>query len=46
MIEQAVGIQYVARINHYGSTSVLNLIAKATVDILLEIKEDADIKKL
>jgi len=46
MIEQAVGIQYIVRINHYGSTSVPNLIAKPTIDILLEIKDDADIEKL
>lgn len=46
MIVQAVGIQYIVRINHYGSTSVPNLIAKPTIDILLEIKEDADIEKL
>jgi len=46
MIEQAVGIQYIVKINHYGSTSVPNLIAKPTIDILLEIKDDADIEKL
>jgi len=46
MIVQAVGIQYIVRINHYGSTSVPNLIAKPTIDILLEIKDDADIEKL
>lgn len=45
-IEQAVAIQYIIRINHYGSTSVPNLIAKPTIDILLEIKDDANIEKI
>ncbi|PKM79611.1 MAG: hypothetical protein CVU89_17315 [Firmicutes bacterium HGW-Firmicutes-14] len=45
MIEQAVGIQNIVRMNHYGSTSVPNLIAKPTIDILVEIKDDTDIEK-
>lgn len=34
------------RINHCGSTSVPGLIAKPTIDILLEIREDSDLEKL
>ncbi len=33
----------VIRINHIGSSSVAGLIAKPTVDILLEVSEDTDI---
>jgi len=46
VIEQAVGIQNIVRMNHYGSTSVPNLIAKPTIDILLEVKNDTNIEKL
>lgn len=46
VIEQAVGMQNIVRMNHYGSTSVPNLIAKPTIDILLEIKDDTNIEKL
>lgn len=46
VIEQAVGIHNIARINHIGSTAVANLTAKPTVDILLEIKEETDIVSL
>lgn len=46
VIEQAVGIQNIVRMNHYGSTSVPNLIAKPTIDILLEIEDDTNIEKL
>lgn len=34
------------RINHIGSTSVEGLIAKPTVDILMEIKNDSNIDKV
>ncbi|WHH61160.1 GrpB family protein [Petroclostridium sp. X23] len=46
VIEQAVGQHNIVRINHYGSTSVPDLIAKPTIDILLEITENMDIEKL
>jgi len=46
VIEQVVGIQNIVRMNHYGSTSVPNLIAKPTIDILLEVKNDTNIEKL
>lgn len=36
----------VVRINHIGSTAVKGLIAKPTVDILLEIDEGSNIEKL
>lgn len=36
----------IVRINHIGSTSVEGLIAKPTVDILMEIYTDTDINKL
>lgn len=36
----------IVRINHIGSTSVEGLIAKPTVDILMEIKNDSNIDKV
>ncbi|MPM84596.1 hypothetical protein SDC9_131669 [bioreactor metagenome] len=36
----------VLRISHIGSTVVPGLVAKPTIDILLEIKEDIDIAKI
>jgi len=45
-LEQIIGVANVVRINHFGSTSVPGLVAKPTVDILLEIEEDADISRL
>jgi GrpB-like predicted nucleotidyltransferase (UPF0157 family) len=41
-----VGKENIIRLNHFGSTSVPGLIAKPTVDILLEIADDADIDRL
>ncbi|MEC9490475.1 MAG: GrpB family protein [Halanaerobiales bacterium] len=37
---------YLERINHIGSTAVPGLLAKPTVDILLEIKREADLSKI
>jgi GrpB-like predicted nucleotidyltransferase (UPF0157 family) len=45
-IARAVGAQNIVRMNHFGSTSVPGLIAKPTIDILLEIREATDIDKL
>lgn len=45
-LERLVGIENIARISHFGSTSVPGLTAKPTIDILLEISEAADIDKL
>ena len=45
-IAQAIGAQNIVRMNHCGSTSVSGLIAKPTIDMLLEIREDTDIEKL
>lgn len=45
VLEQAIGIRNIVRMNHYGSTAIPNLIAKPTIDILLEIKGDTDIGK-
>ena len=46
VLEQAVGIENIVSINHIGSTAVPGLLAKPTIDILIEIKNDTDIKKL
>jgi len=46
VLEQAVGIQNIIRINHVGSTVIPNLIAKPTIDILLEIEDNTDIERL
>ena len=45
-IISALGTHNMYRINHIGSTSVPGLIAKPTIDILLEIPTDADIPSL
>ena len=45
-LERLIGTESIARISHYGSTSVPGLTAKPTIDILLEIKENTDINKL
>ncbi|MEH7462874.1 GrpB family protein [Bacillus thuringiensis] len=41
-----IGDQYIERIHHIGSTSVNGLLAKPTIDILLEITEDCNLKFL
>lgn len=41
-----IGPDNIVRVSHYGSTSVPGLMAKPTVDILLEIAEGTDIKGL
>lgn len=46
LIEKAIGVSNIVRINHYGSTYVPNLLAKPTIDILLEITDDTDTEKL
>ena len=46
VLKQAVGIQNIVRMNHVGSTAIPNLIAKPTIDILLEIKDYTDIERL
>ncbi len=46
LIANAIGSKNIVRMNHYGSTSVPGLIAKPTIDILLEIAEDAGLEKL
>ena len=42
----AVSAENVLRINHFGSTAVKGLLAKPTVDILLEIGVSCDITRL
>ena len=46
LIENAVGPDNIIRINHIGSTSIDGLIAKPTIDILLEIDDNTDTNKL
>jgi GrpB-like predicted nucleotidyltransferase (UPF0157 family) len=46
ILERAVGIENIVRINHIGSTAIPNLISKPTIDILIEIKNDTNIEKL
>lgn len=45
-IEKAVGENTIERINHIGSSAVEGLIAKPTVDILLEVDCNTDINNL
>ena len=46
IIEEIIGIYNFVRISHYGSTAVPNLLAKPTIDILVEIKDNTDTEKL
>ncbi len=46
LLMQCVGEKNIARISHIGSTAVPGLIAKPTVDILLEITQGTDIEWL
>lgn len=46
LIMSIIEIYNIERINHIGSTSVNRLIAKPTIDILLEITRDCDLKFL
>lgn len=46
VIEKAVGRENIVKISHIGSTSVPGLIAKPTIDILLEVPKDADLDAL
>jgi GrpB-like predicted nucleotidyltransferase (UPF0157 family)/N-acetylglutamate synthase-like GNAT family acetyltransferase len=45
-LERLIGRESIARISHFGSTSVPGLAAKPTIDILLEIPEDTNVNKL
>lgn len=45
-IAQTIGTSDIARLRHYGSTSIPGMFAKPTVDILLEIPEKADLEHL
>ena len=44
-IERVLGKENIIRISHYGSTSIPGLIAKPTIDILLEISTSVDISQ-
>lgn len=46
VIEEAIGNEAIARISHYGSTAVPNLLAKPTIDILVEVNNNTDNEKL
>jgi|SRR5690554_1063114 len=46
LLKQVIGIDDIVKISHYGSTSIPNLPAKPTIDILLEIKDDTDVEEL
>lgn len=41
-----IGQNNIERINHFGSTYVNGLIAKPTIDILMEVSADCDIEQL
>lgn len=46
LLEKQLGLDKIARINHFGSTSVPGLVAKPIIDILLETFPDVIIKDL
>jgi len=41
-IESIIGAENIAKMHHYGSTSIPGMFAKPTVDILLEVPPNAD----
>jgi len=45
-LEQMIGKEFIVRINHIGSTAIPGLIAKPTIDILLEITNNTDTAQL
>lgn len=45
-LKDALAEKYIERINHIGSTAVPGLLAKPTVDILLEISSDVDLARI
>ena len=45
-LEHAIGLRDVIRISHIGSTAVPGLISKPTIDVLVEIEDDADTTNL
>lgn len=46
VIESTISPENIAGISHMGSTAIPGLIAKPTIDILLEIEDDFDMKEL
>lgn len=46
IILKAVGVENIYGIHHFGSTAVVGLKAKPTIDILLEIKGNIDLETL
>ncbi|MBS7007864.1 GrpB family protein [Anaerostipes sp.] len=46
LLLHVIGKEHVARISHIGSTAVEGLLAKPTIDILLEIREGYDLDHL
>lgn len=46
VIEETIGTGIIERISHIGSTAVANLLAKPTIDILLEVKENTENEKV
>ncbi|SET42913.1 GrpB domain, predicted nucleotidyltransferase, UPF0157 family [Natronincola peptidivorans] len=46
LLYEAIGKENIERTNHIGSTAVDGLLAKPTIDILLEIINDFDVDKL
>lgn len=46
LLEEIIGKENITRISHIGSTAIPGLLSKPTIDILVEIREDTDIKDL
>jgi GrpB-like predicted nucleotidyltransferase (UPF0157 family) len=46
VVVQTIGAHNIVRISHIGSTAVPGLIAKPTIDILIEIKNNTDTTRL
>lgn len=46
LIQAALGLSHIIAVHHIGSTAIKGIIAKPTIDILLEITADTDIPQL
>lgn len=46
LLVETIGFENISRVNHIGSTAVPNLLAKPTIDILLEINNNMNIERL
>lgn len=45
-LKESIGAEHIEKISHIGSTAIPQLVAKPTIDVLLEVKEGIDLRIL